>query len=185
MPIFWPLSVLWAPVQFPAWLLAQDGHGRQRLCGGKGSARGGWLLCCRDTSLLSLSEPSGCRLTVLLFHPAPPPPTTQDSALCLPFSSPHEAKSPPFPTSCPPKREGISRCFNHSLSFNPLGHPVEVPFSAPFQTKRRQDSEKHNHLPNRRRAKVKFKPRLAQLQIPASFLSLPPSLKAVGCQKWD
>lgn len=115
----------------------------------------------------------------------PPPPTTQDSALCLPFSSPHEAKSPPFPTSCPPKREGISRCFNHSLSFNPLGHPVEVPFSAPFQTKRRQDSEKHNHLPNRRRAKVKFKPRLAQLQIPASFLSLPPSLKAVGCQKWD
>lgn len=43
VPIFWPLSVQWARIQLPAWLPAQDGHGRwQALCRGGVGGRGGF-----------------------------------------------------------------------------------------------------------------------------------------------
>lgn len=97
VPIFWPLSAQWALVQLPAWLPAQDGHGRQQALVREELVRGEVASPqLHGHHLPSLSEPRGWGTQTAVPTLMPP--------LNYTFSSgvPHETRSLPFPTLCPP-----------------------------------------------------------------------------------
>lgn len=113
VPIFWPLSAQWALVQLPAWLPAQDGHGRQQALrkGGvdkwSGSPSATWT-----PPLKPLQAPK------LGTHTAAPRHSVHTQHRSLSFAPPGcppETRSLPSPTLCPLKGQGIIRCFTHIL----------------------------------------------------------------------
>ena len=98
VPIFWPLSVLWALIQLPAWLPAQDGHGKQQaLCRGRvGKGRDGF------PSAAWVPPPKPLRAQRLGTDAAAPPPPSR------PPPQPHRVLPLPSPSGYPPPRDKVS-----------------------------------------------------------------------------
>lgn len=102
VPIFWPLSAQWAPVQLPAWLPAQDGHGRQQAPAKRGADkwRGNFPLGCTDATSQPSPSPdigeSPCCSSTLSpspnytgLCPSPPPGAPMRQGLCPPLLRVH------------------------------------------------------------------------------------------------